>query len=67
MSDEAGIQRSRLALAVQELWGRERTSTNSSVIDSASQALARINQLTPEATQLLDNFEPAETGNAADA
>lgn len=59
MSDEEQIQRSRIARRVFELWGKERTVADAGPIESASQALARLEALRPEATSQLDSAEDA--------
>ncbi|HYI14077.1 MAG TPA: hypothetical protein VEX37_01720 [Thermomicrobiales bacterium] len=54
MSDDEQIQRSRLARRVFELWGEVRVTADAGLIESASQALARMNAMTPQATIQLD-------------
>ena len=60
MSDEEQIQRSRIARRVHELWGQERTVADAGVIASASQALARIEALRPNATNQFDRDQESE-------
>ena len=54
MSDDEQVQRSRLARRVFELWGEDRANQDAALIESASQALARISAMQPEATIHLD-------------
>jgi hypothetical protein len=54
MSDDESIQRSRLAARLHRRFGPERVLANAELIESASQALARIERLTPTATAQLD-------------
>ncbi len=55
MTDDAQVQQSRLARRVAELWGEDRANADAGLIESVSQALARINALQPEATVQLDD------------
>ncbi len=57
MSDDAQVQRSRIARRVYDLWGEERATADAALIESASQALARINAMQPDATIQLDDDE----------
>jgi hypothetical protein len=57
MSDDAQVQRSRLARRVYDLWGEERANADVALIESASQALARISVMQLDATTQLDNDE----------
>lgn len=66
MNDDLAIQRSKLASTVGELWGQERATANSALIESASQAIARINALTPDATSQVDDVEPLQVGEMPD-
>ncbi len=60
MSDDEQVQRSRIARSVFDLWGSERVEANAGVIESASQALARIEALRPEATTRLDGVDESD-------
>jgi hypothetical protein len=57
MSDDAQVQRSRLARRVYDLWGEERANADVALIESASQALARISAMQLDATTQLDDDE----------
>jgi hypothetical protein len=57
MSDDAQVQRSRLARRVYDLWGEERANADVALIESASQALARISVMQLDATTQLDDDE----------
>jgi hypothetical protein len=57
MSDDAHVQRSRLARRVYDLWGEDRANADVVLIESASQALARISAMQPDATTQLDDDE----------
>ncbi len=57
MSDDERVQRSRLARRVFELWGEDRATADADLIESASQALARISAMQPQATTQLDATE----------
>ena len=57
MSDDAQVQRSRLARRVYDLWGEERANADVALIESASQALARISAMQLDATIQLDEDE----------
>jgi hypothetical protein len=57
MSDDAQVQRSRLARRVYDLWGEDRANADVVLIESASQALARISAMQPDATTQLDDDE----------
>ena len=57
MSDDAQVQRSRLARRVYDLWGEERANADVALIESASQALARISAMQLDATTQLDEDE----------
>ncbi|MDQ3549789.1 MAG: hypothetical protein M3439_13325 [Chloroflexota bacterium] len=60
MSDEEQVQRSRIARLVLDLWGTERAASNAGVIESASQAVARIESLHPTATAHLDGAQDTD-------
>jgi hypothetical protein len=55
MSDDAQVQRSRLARRVYDLWGEDRANADVVLIESASQALARISAMQLDATTQLDD------------
>jgi hypothetical protein len=57
MSDDAQVQRSRLARRVYDLWGEDRANADVVLIESASQALARISAMQLDATTQLDDDE----------
>jgi hypothetical protein len=57
MSDDAQVQRSRLARRVYDLWGEDRANADVVLIESASQALARISAMQVDATTQLDDDE----------
>lgn len=59
MSDDEQVQRSRLARRVFDLWGEERANADVALIESASQAMARISAMQPDATNQLDEDEEA--------
>ena len=62
MTDRETILRSRIARQVKFLWGNKRTEANAGVIESAAQALARLDEMRPDATARLDDDE--ETSSA---
>ena len=62
MSDDEQVQRSRLARRVFELWGKDRATADAGVIESASQALARISAIQPEATIQIDIAAEGDRG-----
>jgi hypothetical protein len=55
MSDDAQVQRSRLARRVYDLWGEDRANADVVLIESASQALACISAMQLDATTQLDD------------
>lgn len=57
MSDVDQEQRSMVATRVFDLWGEERAAADVGIIESATQALARIDALRPQATAPLDSAE----------
>jgi hypothetical protein len=62
MSDDVQVQRSRQARRVFEMFGEERANADAALIESASQALARISAMQPEATTQLDKAEDVKDG-----
>ncbi|MEX1159067.1 MAG: hypothetical protein WEC79_09085 [Thermomicrobiales bacterium] len=62
MSDIEQTPRSRIARRVIDLWGHERSEPDTGLIESASQALARIEELRPNAAAQLDPADEETRG-----